>query len=71
VPLFRSFLTGIEFELKQKVVFNGAINKETSKIELIFEHQIVLKGIRGERRAVQKFGRLFCTLCCFLHEFFY
>jgi iron-sulfur cluster repair protein YtfE (RIC family) len=30
-------LTGIEFKLKQKVVLNGAINKKTSKIEVIFE----------------------------------
>ena len=40
-------------ELKQKVVFNGAINKKTSKIEVIFEQS---SQIESYKKASEKQG---------------
>jgi len=55
-------LTGIEFKLKQKVVLNGAINKKTSKIEVIFEQSNRIKKAseeQGERLRTSENNRYF------------
>ena len=58
-------LTGIEFKLKQKVVLSGAINKKTSKIEVIFEHSNQIESYKkaseeqGERLTIVIFVELF------------